>query len=101
MWSSKSAPDLAVEIVSDSSVAKDTKRLPVSYWRAGIAEYWLIDVRRDRLLFRMHVRGAEAYEPAPVDSDGFQHSAVFGLRFRLDRRRDARGLLVFDLQSRP
>ena len=53
------APDLVVEIVSDSSVAKDTKRLPVSYWRAGIAEYWLIDVRRDRLLFRMHARGAE------------------------------------------
>ena len=43
------APNVVVEIVSDSSVAKDTKRLPISYWRAGIAEYWLIDVRRERL----------------------------------------------------
>ena len=94
------APDLVVEIVSDSSVAKDTKRLPVSYWRAGIAEYWLIDVRGERQFFRIHARGAGAYDPAPIDADGFQASAIFGHCFRLDRRRDARGLRVFDLQSR-
>ena len=95
------APDLVVEIVSDSSVAKDTKRLPISYWRAGIAEYWLVDARRERLLFRIHARGADGYEPAPVDGEGFQLSTVFGRRFRLERRRDARGRWVFDLQSRP
>ena len=95
------APDLVVEIVSDSSVAKDTKRLPISYWRAGIAEYWLVDARRERLLFRIHARGADGYEPVPVDGEGFQLSAVFGRRFRLERRRDARGRWVFDLQSRP
>ena len=93
------APDLVVEIVSDSSVAKDTKRLPVSYWCAGIAEYWLVDVRRERLLFRLHARGADGYEPAPADAEGFQLSAVFDRRFRLERRRDARGRWVFDLQS--
>jgi Uma2 family endonuclease len=93
------APDLVVEIVSDSSVAKDTRRLPVSYWRAGIAEYWLVDARRERLLFRIHARGADGYEPAPVDGEGFQLSAVFGRRFRLDRRRNARGRWVFNLQS--
>ena len=60
------APDLVVEIVSDSSVAKDTKCLPLTYWRAGIAEYWLIDVRRERQLFRIHARVA-AYEPAEID----------------------------------
>ena len=48
------APDLVVEIVSDNSVAKDTKRLPISYWCAGIAEYWLIDVRGERLVYRIH-----------------------------------------------
>jgi Uma2 family endonuclease len=95
------APDLVVEIVSDSSVAKDTKRLPISYWRAGVAEYWLVDARRERLLFRIHARGADGYEPAPVDGEGFQLSAVFGRRFRLERRRDARGRWVFDLQSQP
>ncbi len=95
------APDLVVEIVSDSSVAKDTQRLPISYWRAGIAEYWLVDARRERLLFRIHARGADGYEPAPVDGEGFQLSTVFGRRFRLERRRDARGRWVFDLRSRP
>jgi Uma2 family endonuclease len=95
------APDLVVEIVSDSSVTKDTRRLPAAYWRAGIAEYWLIDVRGERLFFRIHARGAEGYEPVQVDADGFHHSAVFDRRFRLDRRRNARGRWVFDLQSRP
>ncbi len=95
------APDLVVEIVSDSSVAKDTKRLPISYWRAGIAEYWLVDARRERLLFRIHARGADGYEPVPADGAGFQLSAVFDRRFRLERRRDVRGRWVFDLQSQP
>ncbi len=95
------APDLVVEIVSDSSVAKDTKRLPISYWRAGIAEYWLVDARRERVLFRIDARGADGYGPAPVDGEGFQLSTVFGRRFRLERRRDARGRWVFDLQSQP
>jgi Uma2 family endonuclease len=94
------APDLVVEIVSDSSVAKDTKRLPISYWRAGITEYWLIDVRRERQQFRIHTRGTDGYEPVPVDADGFQHSSVFGHSFRLQRKRDARGRWVFDLQAR-
>jgi len=95
------APDLVVEIVSDSSLAKDTRRLPTAYWRAGIAEYWLIDVRGERLFFRIHARGADGYEPAPTDADGFQPSAVFAVSFRLDRRRNAHGRWVFDLQSRP
>ena len=76
------ALDLVVEIVSDSSVAKDTKRLPISYCRAGIAEYWLVDARRERLLFRIHVRGADGYELAPVDGEGCHLSAVFDCRFR-------------------
>jgi Uma2 family endonuclease len=94
------APDLVVEIVSDSSVAKDTKRLPPAYWRAGIAEYWLIDVRGERLVFRIHAGGTDGYEPMLMDADGFQRSEAFDCRFRLDRRRNARGRWVFDLQSR-
>ncbi len=95
------APDLVVEIVSDSSVAKDTRRLPTAYWRAGIAEYWLIDVRGERMFFRIHARGTDGYEPVSADAEHFQRSAVFDRRFRLDRRRNARDRWVFDLQSRP
>ena len=40
-------PDLIVEIVSDSSVAKDTRRLPKAYFKAGVREFWLADARRE------------------------------------------------------
>jgi Uma2 family endonuclease len=43
------APDLIVEIISDSSVRKDTARLPNAYWQAGVREYWLVDARTDDL----------------------------------------------------
>jgi Uma2 family endonuclease len=41
------AADLIVEIVSDSSVGKDTRRLPEAYSRAGVREFWLADARND------------------------------------------------------
>jgi Uma2 family endonuclease len=94
------ATDLVVEIVSDSSVAKDTLRLPEAYWRAGIPEFWLADARGKELLFRIHCRGPEGYEPAPVDANGFQRSAVFGVWFRLRRGRHASGLWRYDLERR-
>src|SRR5205085_733829 len=31
-------PDIVLEIISDSSVKKDTKRLPTLYWEAGVKE---------------------------------------------------------------
>ncbi len=45
------AVDLIVEIVSDSSVRKDTQRLPAAYYRAGVRENWLIDCARRELGF--------------------------------------------------
>lgn len=39
------SPDLVVEIVSRSSVRKDTKILPERYFKAGVTEYWLVDCR--------------------------------------------------------
>jgi Uma2 family endonuclease len=90
--------DLVVEIVSDRSVTKDTVRLPVAYWRAGVLEYWLMDARGEDLLFRLHHRGPTAYFPAPADAEGFQYSAVFQRWFRLTRRRDHQGGWAFDLE---
>jgi Uma2 family endonuclease len=93
-------PDLIVEIVSDESVTKDTQRLPRAYFAAGVAEFWLVDARRDPLVFRIHRRGATAYEPAPCDADGYQASLVFGRCYRLDRSRNRHGRLVFDLRDK-
>lgn len=61
-----------VEIVSDSSVQKDTQRLPSAWFAVGLQEYWLADARGESLLFTTHRRGEE----------------VFGRRFRLERDRD-------------
>ena len=95
------APDLIVEIVSDSSVTKDTQRLPEAYHGAGVREFWLADARKEPLVFRIHRPGASAFEPVDPDADGFQPSAVFGCAFRLDGNRDAQGNWAFDLVERP
>lgn len=39
------SPELVVEIISPSSVRKDTEVLRELYAKAGVAEYWLIDAR--------------------------------------------------------
>jgi Uma2 family endonuclease len=92
-------PDLIVEIVSDASVRKDTERLPVAYYQAGVTEFWLIDARGKDLLFRIHHRGPSQYEPAAVDADGYQYSTVLDRRYRLDRSRNAKGRIAFDLRE--
>jgi Uma2 family endonuclease len=94
------APDLIVEVVSDSTVRKDTARLPNAYWQAGVREYWLVDARTDDLLFRIHHRGDAEYEPAPVAEDGFQYSAVLDCWYRLERLRNRYGRLQYNLVQR-
>jgi hypothetical protein len=92
------APDLIVEIVSDSSVGKDTKRLPKKYFEAGVPEFWLADARRKPLVFRIHERGPSGYRAVQPDAEGFQFSATFGCRFRLETHRDALGHPAYDLR---
>lgn len=91
------APDLIVEIVSDHSVTKDTKRLPEAYYQAGVREFWLVDARGENLVFQIHQRGASGYQAVGASADEFQASAVLGTSFRLDGRRDPKGNWVFDL----
>lgn len=92
------APDLVVEIVSDSSVSKDSTRLPTAYWHAGIPEFWLIDARGDQLVHTIYLRGEDGFAPATRDLDGFQRSEVFGCWFRLTRFRHAKtGQWAYDL----
>ena len=95
------AADLVVEIVSDTSVIKDTRRLPAAYFTAGVREFWLADARGQQPIFLIHGRGPAGFEPVVRDADGFQPSAVLGRRFRLDTGRDADGNWEFDLQSMP
>jgi Uma2 family endonuclease len=94
-------PDWVMELVSDSSVGKDTRLLREAYHRAGIPEYWLIDARGDEIHFQILLRQPDGYEPAPQRRGGWQESPVFGRLFRLQRRRGRLGLWQYTLQVKP
>ena len=92
-------PDMVLEIVSAASVTKDTKRLFKAYWEAGIKEYWLVDVRGERLNFDIYRRTAKGYV-ATRKKDGWLKSPVFGQSFRLTRGEDRFGNPRYRLEVR-
>ncbi|MEX0700996.1 MAG: Uma2 family endonuclease [Planctomycetales bacterium] len=94
------SPDLIVEIVSRSSVKKDTKLLFEGYFEAGVREYWLIDARGEEIDFRIHRRGRARFQRIKPDAEGFVPSPVLGRSFRLTRDRNPIGGWRYDLQSR-
>ena len=94
------APDLVVEIVSDSSVKKDTQRLPAAYFAAGVREYWLVDARGEQLLFQIQGRGPRAFVPVAADAAGFQRSEVLDAAYVLERSRHQRGHWIYRLRMK-
>ena len=92
-------PDLIVEVVSDSTVRKDTRRLPQAYFAAGVREFWLVDGRKE-LTFVVHARGQSKFEAVEADAEGFQTSVVLGTSFRLDRTKDRLGVWRYDLLNK-
>lgn len=91
------AVDLVVEIVSDGSVAKDTQRLPVSYYQAGVREYWLLDARGKEVSFEILRRGHTSFEPTPHAEDGTVESKVLGCRCQLTRYHGLGGFWQYEL----
>lgn len=91
------APDLVVEVVSDSSVEKDTKRLFHSYGLAGVSEYWLVDARGSEVDFQIHRLVADRYQQVESDDMGFRFSPVMNAKYRLDRQRGTGGFWQYRL----
>ncbi len=89
-------PDMVLEVISPSSEEKDVEVMPKLYWQAGIPEYWLIDVRGDRLDFRILRRAAKGYAAVRARG-GWLKSAAFGRSFRLARQADALGYPQYTL----
>jgi Uma2 family endonuclease len=89
-------PDMVLEVVSPSSVEKDTEILPELYWKAGIPEYWLVDARKEPLQFDIFKRAEQGYVPTRKVG-GWMKSTVFAASFRLTREKDKRGNPVFAL----
>lgn len=69
--------DLVVELISDSSVARDRSDKFYEYEEAGIREYWVIDPRpgKERADFWV-LDDAGRYRPVPIDDDGAYRSTV-------------------------
>ena len=78
-------PDLVVEIVSDSSVTKDLKRLPRLYAEAGIPELWIVDARRDQVRFEIRYNEQRDWQSATVDEDRYQLSRILARDLRIRR----------------
>jgi len=93
------SPDMVLEVVSDSSVEKDLEVLFDLYWRAKIAEYWIIDVRGETPRFEINRRGPSKYG-ALRQQGGWVRSRVFQRSFRLVRTVRPGKLSRFTLETR-
>jgi Uma2 family endonuclease len=83
-------PDQVLEVVSKTSVHKDTVLLHDLYFKAGIQEYWLVDVRDGAMSFEILQRTPESY--VPVHSvDGWVASKILGKKFQLQKKTDPLG----------
>jgi Uma2 family endonuclease len=90
------APDMALEVVSDSSEGKDFTELPDQYYRAGVQEFWRADARKDVCVFEIFRARNDGF--VLVDQkDGWQWSTVFGRWFRLLQSVDKLGNPLFEL----
>ncbi len=91
------SPDVVVEVVSRSSVEKDTVLLFAAYFAAGVLEYWLIDARDEAdVRFDIYRRGTKGFT-AVRKAKGWVKSDVFDRKFRLTPRAEF-GLTDFDLE---
>jgi Uma2 family endonuclease len=82
--------DLVLEVVSKTSVRKDTVLLRDLYFKAGVREYWLVDVRDGAMAFDILQPTPEGYVAVP-GVDGWVASRVLGKRFQLQKKTDPLG----------
>lgn len=78
-------PDLVVEIVSRSSVTKDTIKLKQRYALAGIPEYWLIDCRGRTIRFDVLSLKHGKYRAVKPNAAGARQSPLFNALVQLTR----------------
>jgi Uma2 family endonuclease len=95
------SPEMVLEVVSATSVQKDTVDLRSLYWRAGVREYWLVDARGNSLRFDILRHGTRAYTATRRQAGGWLRSNVFGRSFRLTRQADPLGDPRYILETHP
>jgi Uma2 family endonuclease len=90
-------PDVVVEVVSPSSIRKDTVSLRAAYARAGVSEYWLCDARGEEVKFEI-LRLESGVFVAASGRSASQESGVFARAFRLERERNRIGRWAYRLR---
>lgn len=97
----RGGPDWALEVVSGTSLLKDTEWLPRAYFLAGVREYWWIDARGADPMFAVLVRGARAFEcPIPPAQPGPRFSPLLGADIELTRTRNRVGRWTYHFDVR-
>lgn len=92
-------PNMVLEVVSKTSVPKDTVVLRDLYWQAGVAEYWLVDSRSEKPALDIWRRGSRKYLSTSKQA-GWVKSKVFSSAFRLQRQPGAHDLSEYSLAVR-
>jgi Uma2 family endonuclease len=95
------SPEMVLEVVSKTSVRKDTEELRELYWRAGILEYWLVDARAVKPRFDILHHGRKGYTATRKQAAGWRRSNVFGHSFQLTQTTDPLGDPLYLLNVRP
>ena len=93
------SPDMALEVISASSIEKDAQILMQLYWRAGIREYWLVDPLGERVDFRIYEQNTKGYIQVPA-RDGWAKSELFGKSFHLSQTMAPDGMPEYSLKVR-
>ena len=76
-------PDMVLEVVSPTTIHKDTVVLRDQYWQAGIAEYWLVQqVQSNSFDLQILKHTDSGYAPIRKNR-GWVKSPAFGKAFRL------------------
>ncbi len=92
------APEMVLEVMSDSSEEKDTVTLPPLYHAAGIEEFWRIDARGE-LVFEIFRWRDPGYVGTRLP-DGWWRSDLFGRDFQFAQTTDPLGDPLFTLHVR-
>ena len=91
-------PEMVLEVVSDSSEKMDRDVLPGLYWQAGVAEYWIIDARKEEVDFQIFRRNGKGFVSVKRAAEGWLRSEVFQKAFRLIRDTDPIGKPLYTLE---
>jgi Uma2 family endonuclease len=92
-------PDMVLEVVSRSTVHKDTVRMLDLYWQAEVPEYWLVDARAQPRRFEILRHGPDCYVAVEAEG-GWLPSVVFGEAFQLTEQKDPLGHPQYKLALR-